>query len=53
LIDEQLSTDLKLEGPTSPLKMQWTNNKVYKQANSKEISVGIRGIEQTSKVFTL
>ncbi|XP_043063902.1 uncharacterized protein LOC122320026 [Drosophila ficusphila] len=53
LIDEQLATDLQLEGPISPLKMQWTNNEIYEQANSKVVSVGIKGKEQMSKVFTL
>jgi len=38
LLDEQLATDLQLEGPTSLLKIQWTNNELYEQADSKLVS---------------
>lgn len=46
-----MANDLGLEGPTKPLKLQWTNNQVKEQLDSKIVSVTVQG--KNNKRYTL
>ncbi|HBK83094.1 MAG TPA: hypothetical protein DDZ41_05775, partial [Flavobacterium sp.] len=54
LMDENLANQLGLDGPNIPLTLQWTNNKINEQRDSKVVSVDISGIDKCgSKYYTL
>ncbi|KAG5863539.1 hypothetical protein JTB14_022826 [Gonioctena quinquepunctata] len=53
LVEDESASQLVLTGPSETLRIQWTNDSVSRQEDSKGINVDISAARENSKIFSI